>query len=197
MTEPAERTLPFACIVLAAGAGTRFGEPKAGAELRPGVRFLDAVVESAADAGSNPIVAVVPESTPVPPPARAAVNPNPRSEQVSSLRLGLAQLANAPVVGTIVWPVDHPFVEVETVRALLDAFRRSGAPVVVPLHEGSRGHPVFFARETWLELMTVPSGGARAVVHAHGAAVHDVIVPDRGILRNIDTRADLRTGQET
>lgn len=186
----------FACIVLAAGAGTRFGEPKAGAELRPGVRFLDAAVRTAARAGADPIVAVVPVGMSVPAPAKAVVNPNPRSEQIGSLRLGLARLANAPVAGTIVWPVDHPFVEMETVVALVDAFGRTGAPVVVPLHEGRRGHPVFFARDTWLELMTVPSGGARAVVHARGPAVHDVDVPDRGILRNIDTRADLRAGQE-
>lgn len=192
MSEPAPaRTFPFACVVLAAGAGTRFGEPKATAELRPGTTFLDEVVHTAVSAGASPIVAVVPRGVGAPQPARAVVNPDPATEQIASVRLGLAALANSGVAGTLLWPVDHPFVDLMSVEAVVDAARRTGAPIVVPVAEGRRGHPVWFARSTWVELMTVASGGARSVVHAYGDRVREVAVRDDGVLRDIDTRADL------
>src|SRR5687768_9766878 len=104
---------PFgiACVVLAAGAGTRFGEPKAGALLRPEVRFVDAVVETARGAGLDPIIVVGPPGLIVPAGAIGVTNADARGEQVHSLRLGLARLVGAPVGGALAWPVDHPYVE--------------------------------------------------------------------------------------
>lgn len=180
-----------ACIVLGAGAGRRFGEPKATAEVRPGVRFIDEVVARAAEAEADPIIAVVQRSTSVPSPARAVAGPPPDAEQITSLRVGLAQLANSPATSTLVWPVDHPFVSLDSVLAILDAHQRTRAPIVVPMFAGRRGHPVLFGRDTWRELMTVPEGGARSVVRTYGSRVHQVTVQDGGVLRDIDTRADL------
>jgi molybdenum cofactor cytidylyltransferase len=184
------RAVPIACAVLAAGQGTRFGEPKAQVRLPSGERFLDAVVRLATESDLSPVLAVVQRAVEVPAPARAVVNPNPRSEQVTSLRLALAGLANDPAEAVVVWPVDHPFVHLLSVLALVDAFKRSRAPIVLPVHEGRRGHPVLFARTVWLELMTT-TGGARAVVHAHAADVVEVPVPDDGVTRDIDTRSDM------
>jgi len=182
---------PFAAIVLAAGAGTRFGGPKVNATLPDGRRFLDVVAEGCITCGADPVIAVVPPGTAVPAGVRAVVNARATDQQIISLRLGLAQLANSSVAGALVWPVDHPFVQATTALAVVDAARRTGAPVVVPVHEGRRGHPVWFAREAWRELMAVADGGARAVVHAHGERVHEVAVEDAGVLRDIDARSDL------
>jgi molybdenum cofactor cytidylyltransferase len=137
------------------------------------------------------VLAVVQSGVDVPSAARAVVNPNPASEQSSSLRLGLARLANDPAEAVVVWPVDHPFVHLVSVLALMDAYKRTRAPIVLPVHEGRRGHPVLFARTVWLELMTTSAGGARTVVHAHAANVVEVAVPDEGVTRDIDTRSDM------
>lgn len=177
--------------MLAAGRGTRFGEAKAQAKLASGERFLDAVVRLATESDLSPVLAVVQKGVDVPAPARAVINPNPRSEQVSSLRLALAALANDPAEAVVVWPVDHPFVHLVSVLALVDAFKRTRAPIVLPVHQGRRGHPVLFARGVWLELMTTAAGGARTVVHAHAADVVEVPVPDEGVTRDIDTRSDM------
>src|SRR5687768_14083668 len=163
VTEPSS----VACVVLAAGAGTRFGEPKAGALLRPGERFVDAVVETARAAGATPIIVVASSELPFPPGVVRVTNDNPRGEQIQSLRLGLARLVSVPVQGALVWPVDHPFVDVDSVRAIIDAAKRTRAPIVLPVFEGKRGHPVYFARDCWRELATVSDGGARTVVHLH------------------------------
>jgi len=187
----AEKKFPFAAVVLAAGAGRRFGQAKVSATLPDGRRFLDVVVEHCRTAGADPVVVVVPPAVDVPSGVRVVVNANAGGEQVTSLRLGLAQLANSTAGGALIWPVDHPFALATSGLAVVDAACRTAAPIVVPVHEGKRGHPVWFARDTWRELMTVAQGGARAVVHAYGARVHEVAVSDAGVLRDVDTLADL------
>jgi len=111
------------------------------------------------------------------------------------LRLGLARLTNVPVTGVLVWPVDHPYVAAASVRAILEAARRTGAPIVLPVDGGKRGHPVYFSRGTWRELVTVRDGGARRVVHAYAATLQEVPVSDTGVLRDIDTRSDMTNGE--
>jgi nicotine blue oxidoreductase len=184
------KAFPFAAVILAAGAGTRFGGPKAVAEIEPGVRFIDRVVTLASDAGADPVVAVLPKGVDAPRPARAVVG-NPQAEQIVSLRQGLMQLANSVAEATLVWPVDHPFVSLDSVLAVLDAFKRTRAPIVIPVYEQRRGHPGLFARDTWRELMTVQRDGARGVIHAYGDRVMEVAVQDAGVVRNIDRMSDL------
>ncbi|MGI9076317.1 MAG: nucleotidyltransferase family protein [Gemmatimonadaceae bacterium] len=182
---------PFGCIVLAAGAGTRFGEPKACATLPSGERFLDVIVRAAAEAGAQPIIAVVPDGVLVPPPARTVRNRDSKGEQVVSVRLGLIQLVGTLVRGAFLWPVDHPFVVSESVIAMADAHRRTRAHIVLPTYKGRRGHPAFFDRGAWEELMTVESGGAQTVVRALGDRVYEVSVDDPGILQDIDIPSDM------
>lgn len=189
----ATRQVPFAAIVLAAGAGSRFGQPKVDATLPDGRRFLDVVVEHCQTCGADPVVVVVPSQVEVPPMVQAVINPNAREEQITSLRRGLGVLAQSDVTGALVWPVDHPFATATSGLAVVDAARRTGAAIVLPVHEGRRGHPVWFSRATWNDLMSVADGGARAVVHAYGARVGEVAVRDPGILRDVDTREDLHT----
>ena len=190
-----EAPLAIACVILAAGAGSRFGEPKAGAELHDGVRFVDAVAETARAAGAGPVIVVAPPGLRLPQGALGVTNANPRGEQVQSLRLALAQLVNVPVGGALAWPVDHPFVTVDAVRAIMDAAKRTRAPIVLPVFEGRRGHPVYFSRDCWRDLATVREGGARAVVHARAADIVEVPVNNIGVVRDIDTRADMANGQ--
>ncbi|HLA90011.1 MAG TPA: NTP transferase domain-containing protein [Gemmatimonadaceae bacterium] len=185
------RAFPVAAVIVGAGAGRRFGGPKAIATLSDGRRFLDAVSETAMHAGLDPIVAVLPPGVAAFPSVRVVVNPDPESEQIVSVRFGLAQLTSAPVIAAMIWPVDHPLVELESVLAVLDGARRTNAPIAVPVHEGRRGHPTFFHRDVWRELMTVADGGARAVLRTGRERVCEVEVPDRGVIRGINTREDL------
>jgi CTP:molybdopterin cytidylyltransferase MocA len=185
------RVFPVGAVIVGAGAGKRFGGPKAMATLADGRRFLDAIAQTAQDAGLAPIVAVLPPGVSAPAGVRVVVNADPESEQITSVRLGLAQLTNAPVIGALVWPVDHPFVRLESVLALLDGARRAGARIVAPLHESRRGHPIYLHRDTWRELMTVAEGGVRTVIRSDPQRVCEVRVDDAGVLRGINTQADL------
>ena len=185
------RANPVGVVIVGSGAGKRFGGPKAVALLTDGRRFLDAIVETARNAGLDPIVAVLPPDVAAPEGVRVVINAKAESEQITSVRLGLGQLLNTPVTAALLWPVDHPFVELESVLAVLDAARRTSAPIVVPKCDGHRGHPTYFHRDVWVELMSVADGGARAVVHVALERVHEVQVRDVGVLRDIDTQRDL------
>ena len=57
-----ERASPVAVVIIGAGAGTRFGGPKAEATLSDGRRFLDAIVETAKSAGLDPMICSNPRS---------------------------------------------------------------------------------------------------------------------------------------
>lgn len=178
-----------ACIVLGAGAGKRYGGPKADARLPDGTRFVDRIAAVASEAGAGLIITVLPPGIGRPL-GTTVVRGDPDAEQIASLRLGLAQLANTPVTGVLVWPVDHPHVARETVVAVIDAFGGTRAPIVIPTFGGRRGHPSIFARETWRELMTVERDGARGVIHAYEARVVEVDVSDDAVLRNMNTTSD-------
>jgi molybdenum cofactor cytidylyltransferase len=116
----------------------------------------------------------------------------PPGEQIHSLRAALRALDDA-VSAVVVAPVDLPHLSAGVVAALIAARERSGAPVVVPVHGGKRGHPVLFARAVFPELQADPlQEGARTVVHAHAATLEEVPVTEPGVLDEVNTPEDFR-----
>lgn len=83
----ANRAFPVAGVVIGAGAGTRFGEPKATARLPHGSTFLETVCATALDAGLSPLVAVLPPGVAVQPGVIAVANAGAAGEQIVSVRL--------------------------------------------------------------------------------------------------------------
>ncbi|MDD3355260.1 NTP transferase domain-containing protein, partial [Zoogloea sp.] len=65
-------------------------------------------------------------------------------------------------------------------------------PLVAPVHEGKRGHPVGFAAR-WRSDLLASTGdqGARELLTRHGALLQGVPVSDPGVVRDIDVPADL------
>jgi CTP:molybdopterin cytidylyltransferase MocA len=181
-------------VVLAAGASSRMGRSKAQLEV-DGTTFLERAVHLLRDAGCRYVVAVVNGdddwSARLADVSGAAVvvNDRPESEQIDSLRLGLAQLPDDST-GAVVLPVDCPRVKLATVQAVIDEFALEDAAIVNPAYNGQSGHPVVFARRVWPELLTgaLPDG-ARSVIDAHDDA-RIVEVDDPGVLIDVDTPAD-------
>lgn len=136
----------FAAIILAAGASERMGYPKALLPYR-GRPFLSGIVDACYAAGVEKRVVVlghyadkIKEEIDLSD-LLVAVNEDLDTGPIGSVRAGLAALAPYPVDAILVWPVDRPHVAVATIEALLDGFRSSHQPIVVPTHAGRRGHP--------------------------------------------------------
>jgi molybdenum cofactor cytidylyltransferase len=115
-------------------------------------------------------------------------NPDPSRGQLSSLLAGADAVPRGAVLVT---PVDLPLVSVETVRAVVDAWRLTGAPIVRPAHGGRHGHPAVFAASVLDELRTADlAKGARPIIQAHHDEIVDVPVDDDGAFDDIDTPED-------
>jgi molybdenum cofactor cytidylyltransferase len=189
----------IAGIVLAAGRSRRMGEPKAFLRLE-GRSFLERTLAALHHGGCAELVVVtgpreddvarrIAESA-LALGARVVVNPAPDSEQADSLRLGLRVLPD-DAEAAVVAPVDVPEVEAALVLALVEAFRRTGAPIALPSNGGRHGHPVLFARGVWPELLEGPlPEGARTVIRAHAADLVEVPVPR--LAADVDTPEDFR-----
>ena len=182
-------------VILAAGASTRMGRPKLFLPIG-GDTFLTRLGRTLLDAGVDDLVVVAgPEHAAAAEslraarlPARVVENPRRDEGQLSSVLVGLAVADRPGVDALLVHLVDVPLVRVTTVRAVLEAFHRTRAPVVRPVVGGRHGHPVLFARRVFDELRRAdPSIGAKSVVRAHAANACDVPVDDEGACRDIDT----------
>jgi len=185
-------------IILAAGASSRMGRPKALLPLG-GETFVSCVCRTLTVAGVDEVVVVAGAELEAVTSAvhqaglSARIIENPRRDegQLSSVLAGLAVADRPGVEAVVVHLVDAPLVAAGTVRAVMDAFRRTHAPVVRPIMNGRHGHPVLFARSVFDELRRAdPSMGAKAVVRAHEADVCEVLVDDEGACRDIDTPED-------
>jgi molybdenum cofactor cytidylyltransferase len=189
-------TSPLAGIVLAAGASTRMGRPKAFLPMTPGGSVLGRVLGTLTDAGIAPLVVVarslfVPSEWWTDPRAdervRVVVNEAPERGQLSSLLCGIAALPeDAPAA--LMTLVDIPLVQTSTVRALIGAWQTDPAVLVRPVHEGRHGHPVIFGRALLRALANAdPAHGAKPVVRSFAHEGLDVPVEDPGILIDLDT----------
>lgn len=119
-------------------------------------------------------------------------NPDFKSGQLSSLKVGLAAALGAGADAVIVHLADHPLVSPATFRALLNNYGDPTHPIVVARYQGRRGHPVIFDRSVFAELMAAPEDqGARVVVNADPERVMYIDVDDPGVVLDLDTPADL------
>jgi CTP:molybdopterin cytidylyltransferase MocA len=143
-------------LVLAAGSSSRFGSPKALAEL-DGRPLLQHVLDAAAAAHLQPVVVVLGESAPAIESRirwrteRRIRNPDPARGLSSSLRDGLADLsAIAPRVDAVVLLGDQPRTSPAVIRALVEAADLSDRPIVAPRYAAGGGsNPVFIRRDAF------------------------------------------------
>jgi molybdenum cofactor cytidylyltransferase/nicotine blue oxidoreductase len=174
-----------AAAVLAAGAGTRFGRPKAEV-LLAGERLVDRAVRVARAAGCEPVVAVVRAGTAVPG-AVTVVNPDPARGQRSSLELAVAAAGGVDALAVLL--VDTPGIGADAIAAVCREWRPGR--IAVGRYGDRRGHPIVMAPALWVEALTLagPDEGARALLSARPDLVDEVDVP--GDPADLDTPDDL------
>ncbi|HVD25063.1 MAG TPA: nucleotidyltransferase family protein [Gaiellaceae bacterium] len=137
-------------VVLAAGAGSRFGGPKQRL-------FLPAVL-TALDASSVDEVVVVAGAHPLDADARVVDCPAWERGPGASLRCGLRALPEHAEAAVVVL-ADGPDLAPEAVDRVIEAWRGGVGDVVAASYGGDRGHPVVLGRHAWNR---VPDEGAKA-----------------------------------
>jgi CTP:molybdopterin cytidylyltransferase MocA len=178
-------------VLLAAGEGSRFGQPKALIELG-GITLADRGVALLRAGGADPVL-VVTGAAPLDIPGTHTVhNEEWRTGMGSSLRAALRALADAEAGAAVIALADQPLVGAEAVRRLISAYQ-AGATVAVAVYDGEPRNPVLIAREHWPEVMAAATGdkGARAFLRARPDFVTPVECGDTGSPQDIDTPGDL------
>ena len=192
-----------AAVVLAAGAGSRFGGGKLLASLE-GRPVLQHVLDRLAEARVGDVVVILGDDAEAAERAiewrreRRVRNPEPGRGLSSSLRLGIEALDGA-VDGALILLGDQPLVPLAAIRAVLDAAPDAARPIVVPVYPDDRGrNPVFVGRAAF-GLVTEATGdrGLGPVIAAHPELVREVPVDGAAGNPDIDTRADLVAMLET
>jgi molybdenum cofactor cytidylyltransferase len=189
-------------LLLAAGAGTRFGGPKALARDADGTPWLAQRVRALTDAGCDPVLVVLGAGAEqarslLPPGARAVAAEDWAQGMSASLRAGLraaTQLEPAPAA-LVVALVDLPGLGSAVVRRLLEApgvplAGTAGAGVLArATYRGRPGHPVLLGRAHWAGAAAAATGdrGAGSYLAAAGALL--VEASDLTDGRDVDTRA--------
>lgn len=177
-------------ILLAAGDGSRLGQPKATVRLA-GSTFAERGVALLRDGGTEPVI-VVTGAVPVELPGVVSVhNPDWLTGMGSSLATGLRALADGAGAAVIAL-ADQPLVGAEAVRRLIAAYA-DGATIAVAAYGGKPRNPVLIARDHWPAVIEVATGdaGARAFLRAHPDLVTLVECGDTGSPDDIDTPDDL------
>ncbi|RUR54352.1 nucleotidyltransferase family protein [Vreelandella populi] len=188
-----------AALLMAAGYSRRFGSGDKRCALLPdGQTLLATSVANAQRAFTYLRVAVREEDDP----ALLGLPKDVTLVRVREANLGLgASLAEAvgimshdssldDIDAVAILLGDMPYLEPETLLALQRQTSRD--TIVRPCFEGRPGHPVIFGRTMWPALERLSGGdGAKSVIKQYASRLRECPVADAGILRDIDTPADL------
>jgi len=178
-------------VLLAAGSGSRLGQPKALVDLA-GSTLAERGVALLGDGGADPVI-VVTGAVPVEIPGVVTVhNPDWETGMGSSLATGLLALDHGDAEAAVIALADQPLVGVESVRRLIGAFR-SGAGLAVAAYQGRPRNPVLIARQHWAAVLELAAGdtGARPFLRAHPELVTLIECGDTGRPDDVDTPEDL------
>ncbi len=185
-------------VLLAAGAGTRFGRPKALVSFA-GEPLAQRGAAALAEAGCDPVVVVIGAAAErvrealAHAPARVVENPDWATGLASSLRAGLAALP-VDAEAAVITLVDQPLVGPAVIRRMVQACAE-GAQLAMAVYHGRRAHPVLLGRTHWAGVAESAHGdaGARAYLRRHADDVVEIDCTGLGDPADVDTPDDLAT----
>lgn len=178
--------------MLAAGAGSRFGGPKALAREPDQITWLSLAVRMLRDAGCEEVLVTLGAASEeaialVPSGAQVVVVDRWADGLSASIRAGIAAASALPADAVLITPVDTPGAPAAAARRVCERAFAAASPSAAlarAVYFGVPGHPVLIGRDHWAGLTEALTGdtGAAAYLARSGAL-------------NVDC-ADLWSGQD-
>lgn len=184
-------------MILAAGESGRMGQPKL---LLPfGEKtIIETVVQSVVSSNvDNTLVVLGSEQEKIGEkiknfPVTLAFNPDFRSGMLSSVHCGFKILPDK-TRAVVVFLGDQPTISKEIINKIVNAYKKTGKGIVLPVYKKERGHPVIIDMKYKTEVEALsPDTGLRGIVYRHHEDTLEVDVDTQNILQDIDDEADYR-----
>lgn len=183
----------IAGVLLAAGAGTRYGGDKLLASLPDGTPIGVKAARNLLSAVDQGIAVLRPSDRQLAyllemEGFQVAFCPNANAGMGTSLAFGVAAAQDSD--GWLIALADMPFIQPVTIHCIASLIR-TGAPIAAPRQQGRYGHPVGFAREFFRDLAQLNGDrGAHPLLTAHASRMVAFECEDPGIFADIDTLSD-------
>ncbi len=117
-------------------------------------------------------------------------NPDYKEGMLSSVRSGLKALPET-CQGVMIVLGDQPSITTEIAGKTIKAFKSRKRGIVVPVHDGKRGHPMVFSSAYRNEILSsYDDVGLRGLLRAHADDVFELEVMSRSVLKDMDTPED-------
>lgn len=119
-------------------------------------------------------------------------NPDQDSSMLDSVRCGLRALPQG-CESILVALGDQPGITSELVDDMLRAFAATDRAILVPVHEGRRGHPLLFSAGYCEDVLTrYDEVGLRGLLRAHPDEVLELPASSSAVLSDMDYPGDYR-----
>lgn len=116
-------------------------------------------------------------------------NYNPENGPLSSIRIairGIEAFGDKPRA-FMLWPIDHPLVQINTIKTLIEAFEQNSEKITVPSNGYKRGHPSIFPAWCKKEFFNIPlTEGARQILKLWPDRVNHILTTDPWVQKNIN-----------
>ncbi|MGO9103615.1 MAG: NTP transferase domain-containing protein [Mycobacterium sp.] len=148
-------------VLLAAGAGRRYGKPKVLVE-----GWLDTAVRALRDGGCADVILVLGAAeVPAPPAVAAIIAPQWHQGLSASVRTGLGQAERIGADYAVLHVIDTPDVGAAVVTRVLERAVASDSGLARAYFGDRPGHPVVIARRHWPSVLARISGDQGAAAY--------------------------------
>jgi len=125
-------------------------------------------------------------------PVKYCINENYRKGMLSSVICGFRALPES-FGAALVFPADQPLIKPRTINTVISAFRESGRGIVIPVHDGHRGHPLLVSSRYRDEIYSLPEKeGLRALARRFPDDVIEIETGTDDILIDLDSQEEYR-----
>ena len=186
------------CVLLAAGLSQRFGSPKALAPINNKTaieNILDCQIQSKI---SEIIVVLGHQADQIKPrilkhkKVNVVHNKDYKFGQTSSFQTGCTA-ASIKTQGIMLWPVDFPFLTLQTINNLVEVFDKNLNKITIPVFHGRKGHPPIFPISLKNEILALEhTKGVNEIIHRHSLEVNYLNTDDEGVALTFNSLEELQ-----
>jgi molybdenum cofactor cytidylyltransferase len=186
-------------IILAAGKSTRMrGRNKLLAKVE-GKPIIRRVVEAALRSKVDEVIVVLGweadriQKALAELPFRLVLNKDYEKGQSSSVKAGFREIAEV-AQAVLILPGDVALIDPRSINLVISEYVRKKKAIVIAGYKGRPGHPILLDRKLFKEIEKIGEDtfGLKAVVRNHEREVRLIETGSRNVLRDVDTREDLK-----